>query len=58
MEIKEVKVTAVGGNTPNIFICADGKLIAKLWIYPDGMIRYRSFVPKTTGELPLIKIKR
>ena len=51
----EVKVTISGAysDTPNLFIWDRTELIAKIWLYPDGRIKYRSFVPKTTGEIQI-----
>ena len=51
----QVKVTISGADsdTPNLFVWDSDKLIAKIWLYPDGKITYRSFVPKTTVELRL-----
>ena len=51
----EVKVSISGADsdTPNLFVWDKDKLIAKIWLYPDGKITYRSFVPKTTVELLL-----
>jgi len=54
----EVKVEVAKGNTPNIFVWVDGKLVAKLWIYPDGQVRYRTFYPETTAEILLLTLKK
>lgn len=56
-EEAEVKVTITDpeGDTPNIFVWDKDKLIAKIWLYPDGRITYRSFVPKATNEILLRK---
>ena len=51
----EVKVTISGAHsdTPNLFVWDRTQLIAKIWLYPDGRIKYRSFVPKTTLEIQI-----
>ena len=48
-----VSISGADGDTPNLFVWNKDKLIAKIWLYPDGKITYRSFVPKTTVELLL-----
>ena len=53
-ENDEIEVTLVeSGNTLNLFIWEGKTLISKIWLYPDGSIDYRSFVPKTTRLIPL-----
>ncbi|MFW9931266.1 MAG: hypothetical protein ACFFDR_01270 [Candidatus Thorarchaeota archaeon] len=51
----QVKVTISGAHsdTPNLFVWDRTELIAKIWLYPDGRIKYRSFVPKTTQEIEI-----
>ena len=53
----KITITEPEGDTPNLFVWDEDKLIAKIWLYPDGRITYRSFVPKTTNEIPLRKKK-
>ena len=48
-----VSITDPYGDTPNLFVWDEDKLIAKIWLYPDGRITYRSFVPNTTAEIQL-----
>lgn len=59
-EDAQVVVTISGENsdTPNLYVWdktipTRPELIAKIWLYPDGRINYRSFVPKTTREITI-----
>lgn len=54
MTKNKIRVTiAEVGDTSNLFVWSGDKLIAKIWLYPDGGIDYRSFVPKTTRSIRL-----
>jgi hypothetical protein len=54
MTENKIRVTlAEAGDTPNLFVWDGDKLIAKIWLYPDGGIVYRSFVPKITRSIRL-----
>lgn len=54
MTENKIRVTlAEAGDTPNLFVWDGDKLIAKIWLYPDGGIDYRSFVLKMTSPIRL-----
>lgn len=56
MTENKIKVTlAEIGDVSNLFVWDGDKLIAKIWLYPDGGIDCRSFVPKTTRPICLRK---
>lgn len=53
-----VTISGAESDTPNLYVWDKTvpdrpELIAKIWLYPDGRINYRSFVPKTTREITL-----
>lgn len=51
----EIKITLTeSGDTPNIFIWGGEGLLAKIWLYPDGSIKYRRFAPELS---PLILLR-
>jgi len=56
-KLQNVKVTVAEGDTPNIFVWLDDRLIAKFWIYPDGSVNCRTFVPDTSPEIFLFKVR-
>ena len=54
VENDEVIVTLTESHdTPNLYVWEGNTLIAKIWLYPDGSITYRSFYPKPTPEIHL-----
>lgn len=56
IENDEIKITiAEVGDTPNLFIWGGMGLLAKIWLYPDGSIKYRRFAPELS---PLILLRK
>lgn len=55
MTENKIKVTLTEtDDTPNLFIWNGDILIGKIWLYPDGSISYRIFVPELT---PLVQLR-
>ena len=50
----EIKVTLTEvGSTPNLFVWDGPVCIAKIWLYPDGSITYKSFRPDISQSVTL-----